>query len=172
VKWSTYTHCCTYDKTRDKTPWTTASWSSRFYTRGDSLVLFTHLKNNCMAATFRRAARMPSVGTDYPVCRQKSFTHFFTKCDSFCGPSTQHLRGFQIILGHNTLGKTPLDAEPSTWQHNTNDRHPRPRKDSNLQFQQRSGRWTTPQTGRPLGIRCYRVILWWQTQIFVKIGQQ
>ena len=45
------------------------------------------------------------------------------------------------------------DPENSTWQHTTltRDRHPYPRRDSNPQSQQASGRRPTPQTARPLG---------------------
>jgi hypothetical protein len=45
------------------------------------------------------------------------------------------------------------DAETSTWQHTTltKDRHPCPRRDSNPQPQQASGRRPTPYTARPLG---------------------
>jgi len=45
------------------------------------------------------------------------------------------------------------DAETSTWLHTTltRDRHPCPRRDSNSQSQEASGRRPTPWTARPLG---------------------
>ena len=48
------------------------------------------------------------------------------------------------------------DAETSTWQHTslTEDKHPCPRWDLNLQFQQASDCRPTPQTARPLGLYC------------------
>jgi hypothetical protein len=44
------------------------------------------------------------------------------------------------------------DAETSTWQHTTltSDKHPCPRRNSNPQFQQASGRKPTPWTALPL----------------------
>ena len=46
-----------------------------------------------------------------------------------------------------------LVAATSTLQHTTlnTDRHPCPRRDSNPQMQQASGRRPTPKTARPLG---------------------
>jgi len=67
------------------------------------------------------------------------------------GPRPPHYRGFTITLRHTTLGMTPLDegspvAETSTWRRTTftTDRHPCPRRDSNPQSQQASGRRPTP----------------------------
>jgi hypothetical protein len=52
-----------------------------------------------------------------------------------------------------------LDAETATWQHTTltRDRYPCPRRDSNPQCQNASGRRPTPQNARPLGSAHYTV---------------
>jgi hypothetical protein len=60
-------------------------------------------------------------------------------------------------LRHTTLDRTPLDEGPARRRdlylttHNTHNRHPCPRWDSNPQSQQASGCTPTPQTARPLG---------------------
>jgi hypothetical protein len=52
------------------------------------------------------------------------------------------VRGFTITLRHTTLGRTPLDEWSARRRdlylttHNTRDRHPCPRRDSNPQSQQ------------------------------------
>jgi len=68
------------------------------------------------------------------------------------GPGPPHSRGFWIT--HNNAPQSvgllwtsdQLVADISTWQHTTltTDRHPWPRWDSNPQYQQASGRRTTP----------------------------
>jgi hypothetical protein len=66
-------------------------------------------------------------------------------------PGPLHCRDFTITLRLTTLGRSPLD-EWSTrrrdlcWQHTTltRDRYPCPRRDSNTQSQQASGRRPTP----------------------------
>ena len=56
-----------------------------------------------------------------------------------------------------TVGRTPPDEWSARRRdlylttHNTHNRHPCPRRDSNLQSQEASGRRTTPQTARSLG---------------------
>jgi hypothetical protein len=56
------------------------------------------------------------------------FDFFFHGATASSGPGPPHYRGFTITLRHTTLGRTPLDAETSTWQHTTltRDRHPCP----------------------------------------------
>jgi hypothetical protein len=57
------------------------------------------------------------------------------------GPRPPHYRGFTITLRHTTLGRTPLDEWSARRRdlylttHNTTDRHPCPRRDSNPQSQ-------------------------------------
>jgi hypothetical protein len=54
------------------------------------------------------------------------------------------------------------NAETSTWRHTTltRERLPCPRRDSNSQSQQASGRRLTPQTARPLESDIKYVLLW------------
>jgi hypothetical protein len=54
-----------------------------------------------------------------------------------------------------------LVAETSTWQHTTlkTDKHPCPRRDSNLQSWQASGCRPTPQTARPLRPARYKYLM-------------
>ena len=57
----------------------------------------------------------------------------------------------------HTLGRTPLDEWSARHRgfypitHNTKERHPCPRRDSNLQSLQTNGRRPTPYTALPLG---------------------
>ena len=83
----------------------------------------------------------------------------------FCGFATQrgswppHSWGFQIT--HNDAPQSvgllwtsdQLVAETSTWQHTTltTNKHPCPRRYSNPQSNQASGRRPTPWTAQPLG---------------------
>jgi hypothetical protein len=66
------------------------------------------------------------------------------------GPGLLHCRGFMIALRHTTLGRTPLDEWSAPRRdlylttHNTYDRHPCPRRDSNPQSQQAIARWDRP----------------------------
>ena len=66
------------------------------------------------------------------------------------GPGPPHCRGFTITLRHTTLGRTPLDAwlarrrDLYLTTYNNRNRHPCPRRDSNPQSQQASGRRPTP----------------------------
>jgi hypothetical protein len=61
-----------------------------------------------------------------------------------------------IIIRHTTFSRTSMDERSARRRdlyltaHNTN-RHPCPQQDSNPQYQQASGRKTTPTTARPLG---------------------
>jgi len=60
-------------------------------------------------------------------------------------PGPPHYLGFTTTLRHTTLGRIPLvqwSTRRPTWQHTTltGDRRPRPRRDSNPQSQQASGR--------------------------------
>ena len=82
---------------------------------------------------------------------------------SFGGNSPQWARAssFTRFLDHtqrrNTVGRTPLDEWSARridlylTKHNTHNRHPWPRWDSNPRSQQASGRRPTPQTARPMG---------------------
>ena len=82
---------------------------------------------------------------------------------SSCRNSPQRARAsrFKSFLGHTqrrtTVGRTPLDEwlacrrDLYLTTHNTNNRHPCPRCDSNPQSQQTSGRTPTPWTAWPLG---------------------
>jgi len=72
------------------------------------------------------------------------------------GPGPPHFWGFTITFRHTTLGRTPLDEWPARHRglylttHNTHKRQTSmPRRDSNPQSQQASGRKPTPQTARP-----------------------
>jgi hypothetical protein len=73
------------------------------------------------------------------------------------GPGPTHDRSPTITLRHvHSVGvlwtcDQPV-AQDSTGQHTTltTDKHPSPRRDSNPQSQQASGRRHTPQTARPL----------------------
>ena len=62
-----------------------------------------------------------------------------------------------ITLSHTTVGRTPLDEWSAGRRalylttHNTRDRYPYPRLNSNPQSQQASGPRPTPWTARPLG---------------------
>ena len=64
---------------------------------------------------------------------------------------------FPFHTRHITVGKTPLDDWSARLRdlclttHNTHNKHPCPRWDSNPQSQQASGRRPTPYTARPLG---------------------
>ena len=79
-------------------------------------------------------------------------------------PGPPHYRGFTITLRHTAPCRTPLDEWSAQhtdlyWQHTTltTKRNLGFRLDSNPQSQQASGRRSTPQTARPLGI-CGRII--------------
>jgi len=72
------------------------------------------------------------------------------------GPRHPHHRGFAITLRHITLGRTSLDE----WSaHHTDlylttlttDIHPCPRRDSNPQSQQESGRRPTDHSANGIG---------------------
>ena len=86
---------------------------------------------------------------------------FFHSCGAAAqrGLWARHSRGFQITYNDapQSVGllwtSYQIVAETSTWQHTTlkRNRHPCPRRDSNPQYQQASGRRPTPQTARPLG---------------------
>ena len=73
------------------------------------------------------------------------------------GPRPPHCRGFTITLRHTTVGRIPLDERSARRRnlylttHDTHNRHPCPRRDSNPKSQPASGRRTTPQTARLLG---------------------
>lgn len=113
-------HCCTYSKTRNPMPWTTARWSSSFYARGNNLVPFTHLKNNYMAATFRRAPRLPSVGTHYPVRRKNNFTHSSLNSNSFVALRSGPYGASRSYSTHSVgllLTSDKPDTETFAWQH-------------------------------------------------------
>jgi len=88
-------------------------------------------------------ARLLILETSAVGWREKLFL-YVTRAPSGSGPP--YYRGFTITLRHITLGRTPLDAETSTWQHTTltTDRYPCPRYDSNPQSQQARGRRHTP----------------------------
>ena len=64
---------------------------------------------------------------------------------------------------HTTVGRTPLDEWSARRRdlylatHNTHNRHPYRRRDSNPQLQQASGCSLTPKTARPLG----QALKWW-----------
>jgi hypothetical protein len=78
---------------------------------------------------------------------------FFRGATAPSGPGPPHCRGFTITIRHITLGKTPLDLWSGLRKQHTTltrDRHPCPRRNSNPQSQQASGRRPTPQTARPL----------------------
>ena len=68
------------------------------------------------------------------------------------GPRPPRCRGFTITLRHTTVVRTPLDE----WSARSRDLYPTTHKahkrqrDSNPQFQQSSGRRSTPKTTRPL----------------------
>jgi len=94
---------------------------------------------------------------------------FHAKKNKHCPPpnAQQPLGGQGLLIikvsglysfRHNTLGGTPLDEWSARHRnlylttHNTLTRHSSmPRRDSNPQSQQASGRRPTPQTARPLG---------------------
>jgi hypothetical protein len=62
------------------------------------------------------------------------------------GPGPPHNRGFMIILRHTTLGRTPLEdqrRDPYLTAHNIHKRQPNPRRDSNPQSREESGRRPT-----------------------------
>jgi len=80
----------------------------------------------------------------------------------FSPMTQQHLagQGLLIIGASRSHSNTPYsvgllwtndqpDAETSTLQHTTQQRHPCPRRDSNSQYQQASGRRPTPYTSTP-----------------------
>jgi hypothetical protein len=75
---------------------------------------------------------------------------FFNGPTAPSGPRPAYYRGFTITLRHTTLGKTPLDEWSARRRnlylttHNTYNKHPCLRQDSNPQFQQASGRRPTP----------------------------
>jgi len=66
------------------------------------------------------------------------------------GPGPPGYRGFTITDTSHSVGilwtSDGTDANTSTWQHTTptRNRHPCPRRDSNHQSQQASGRRPTP----------------------------
>ena len=73
-------------------------------------------------------------------------------------------RGFKATHKYTTIGRTPLDEwlpvpQTSPWRHPTltRGRHQWPRRDSNPQSQQASGRRPASETMRPLGL-AYHVI--------------
>jgi hypothetical protein len=77
--------------------------------------------------------------------------------DSPSGSRPFHCWGFEIKLRHTTLSRTSLDEWSArrrklylTTQTLTRERHPCPRRDSNPQSQEASGRRTTHLIGRPL----------------------
>jgi hypothetical protein len=81
---------------------------------------------------------------------KNSFFFYGTEAPSW--PGTPHYRDFTITLRHTSHSVGLLwtsarpDTETSTWQHTTltRDRHPCPRRESNPQSQQASGRRPTP----------------------------
>jgi len=87
-----------------------------------------------ISAMFQRYASFVFVTTD-----------FFPPClDSPCGSRPLQFWGFEITLRHTTLGRSPLEV--LSWLHITLARNGLtcPRRDSNPQSQQLSGRRPTP----------------------------
>jgi hypothetical protein len=92
-----------------------------------------------------------------PLCWQKgALFHFRHSYSVFLalylvfGSWSPFYRGFTITLRHTTLGRTPLDERSARrkdlylTKHNTQNRHPCPRRDSNPQSHKASGRRRTP----------------------------
>jgi hypothetical protein len=92
------------------------------------------------------------------VARPKiSVSVFFMALQPPVGQGLLNVEASRLHSTHTTIGRTPLDEWLSRHRdlylttHNTHNRHPRPRRDSNPQSQQASGRRPTPQAARPLG---------------------
>jgi hypothetical protein len=80
------------------------------------------------------------------------------------GPGPPHCRGFTVTFRHTTLGRTSLNAwsfrrrDLYLTTHNTHKRQTSvPRRDSNPQSQQPSGRRPTPHTALPLSSAVYYI---------------
>jgi hypothetical protein len=90
-------------------------------------------------------------------------------------PRPPHCRGFMITPTHTTLDRIPLD-EWSVLHRDlyltTHNRHSSmPRRDSNPQSQQASGRRLTPQTARPLEPANRNLWLPYSFQTLGKLGK-
>jgi hypothetical protein len=86
------------------------------------------------------------------------FLFFYHDAKTPSGPRPPHYRGFMFTLRHTTLGRTPVDESSARRTdlyltiHNTHKRETSmPRRDSNPQSQQSSGRRPTSSTARTLG---------------------
>jgi len=95
----------------------------------------------------------------YVVINQKTGkNHFFYCATAPSGLGPFHYLGFTITLRHTTLGRTGLEERSALGTdlylttHNTHNRDIYvPRRDSNPQSQQGSGRRHTSRTAQPLG---------------------
>ena len=87
----------------------------------------------------------------------QSVTYIFSGAPFPVEPRPPHYPGCMITLRHTTVGRTPLDEWSARRRdlylttHNTLNRHPCPRRDSNPQSQQANSRRPSSYTARPLG---------------------
>ena len=93
-----------------------------------------------------------------PISSSLTFIFFFLwRCDPTRVMASSFLRFLDHTQRRTIVGRTPMDEWSAPRRdlylttHNTHNKHPCPRWDSNPRSQQVSGRRPTPQTARPLG---------------------